>query len=63
MKDKGGRRQLADRRNCPQSGFFPERRAIRHRQSRADRRNKTGESLTFQRERRAVFYRSSEMAA
>jgi hypothetical protein len=38
IRDRGGRRRLADRRQFSSSEHFPERRNLRHRRSGVDRR-------------------------
>jgi len=52
MKDKGGRRFLADRRQFTHTQHFPERRAIRFRRSGMDRRDSAQCRYPGSRERR-----------
>jgi hypothetical protein len=54
MKDKGGRRRTADRRNYTQSDFFPERRATRFRRSGLDRRRVSASLLPISKDRRVI---------
>jgi len=52
MKDNGGRRVLADRRQFIHTRYFPERRAIRFRRSGIDRRDSSQCQYPGNRERR-----------
>jgi hypothetical protein len=55
MKDKGGRRRTADRRNYTHRDFFPERRATRFRRTGMDRRSVSATLFPLHAERRGVF--------
>jgi len=53
--DRGGRRRLADRRQCSSSDHFPERRNMRYRRSGTDRRNLQSQKVRKKLERRQIF--------
>jgi hypothetical protein len=53
--DRGGRRRLADRRQCSSSDHFPERRNMRYRRSGSDRRNLQNQKVRKKLERRQLF--------
>ena len=55
QKDRGGRRQLADRRHFSSSEHFPERRNLRYRRSGTDRRNLQYQKVRKRIERRRIF--------
>jgi len=53
--DRGGRRRLADRRQCSSSDHFPERRNLRLRRSDNDRRRLQNQKVRKKLERRQIF--------
>jgi len=53
--DRGGRRRLADRRQCSSSDHFPERRNLRHRRNGSDRRRLQSQKVRKKLERRQIF--------
>jgi hypothetical protein len=55
LKDRGGRRRLADRRQFSSSEHFPERRNLRHRRSGGDRRTLHNLKMRKKIERRRIF--------
>ena len=55
IKDRGGRRRLADRRKFSSSEHFPERRGLRHRRSGNDRRKLQNQKIRKKSERRRLF--------
>ncbi len=55
IKDRGGRRLLADRRQFSSSEHFPERRNMRYRRSDNDRRKLQNQKIRKKLERRRVF--------
>lgn len=55
IKDRGGRRRLADRRQFSSSDHFPERRNLRHRRSDIDRRTLQNLKMRKKIERRRIF--------
>jgi len=55
IKDRGGRRSLADRRQFSSSDHFPERRNLRHRRSGNDRRTLQNLKMRKKIERRQIF--------
>ena len=55
IKDRGGRRRLADRRNFSSSEHFPERRVLRYRRSGNDRRTLQNQKIRKKSERRRLF--------
>ena len=55
LLDRGGRRRLADRRQCSPSDHFPERRNLRHRRSDNDRRRPQNQTIRKKLERRKMF--------
>jgi hypothetical protein len=55
IKDRGGRRRLADRRQFSSSEHFPERRNLRYRRSDNDRRKLQNQKIRKKLERRRVF--------
>jgi hypothetical protein len=55
IKDRGGRRSLADRRKASSPDHFPERRFLRYRRSGLDRRNLQSLKLRKKMERRKAF--------
>ena len=55
QKDRGGRRQLPDRRQYSSSEHFPERRNLRYRRSGTDRRNLQYQKVRKRIERRRIF--------
>jgi hypothetical protein len=55
MKDRGGRRQLSDRRKRTSGEHFPERRWLRYRRSGVDRRRIHQMRMRRRLERRHAF--------
>jgi hypothetical protein len=55
IKDRGGRRSLADRRKSSSSDHFPERRFLRYRRSGSDRRSLQSAKVRKKIERRKAF--------
>jgi hypothetical protein len=55
IKDRGGRRRLADRRQFSSSDHFPERRNLRYRRSGSDRRTLQNLKMRKKIERRRIF--------
>jgi len=55
LKDRGGRRRLADRRQFSSSEHFPERRNLRHRRRDSDRRTLHNLKMRKKIERRRIF--------
>jgi hypothetical protein len=55
IKDRGGRRRLADRRQLSWSDHFPERRSLRYRRSGSDRRKLQNQKIRKKLERRRRF--------
>ena len=55
IKDRGGRRRLADRRKFSSSEHFPERRVLRYRRSGNDRRTIQNQKIRKRSERRRLY--------
>ncbi len=55
IKDRGGRRTVADRRKSSTLDHFPERRSQRHRRSGSDRRSMQNLKVKKKMERRRAF--------
>ena len=55
LKDRGGRRRIADRRKYSPSDYFPERRILRHRRNGSDRRSRQNLRIQRSEERRRAF--------
>ena len=55
LKDRGGRRKLADRRKSSSPDHFPERRGQRYRRSGTDRRSLQNLKVKKKMERRRAF--------
>ncbi|MGD2186082.1 MAG: hypothetical protein PVI71_08140 [Desulfobacterales bacterium] len=55
IKDRGGRRNLPDRRKSSSSDHFPERRGQRYRRSGSDRRSLQNLKVKKKMERRRAF--------
>ena len=63
IKDMGGRRRVADRRNQTTRYRFPERRWNKHRRSGSDRRNIYTQRFYRGKERRTAFKTTIEFVS